>query len=62
MKKLMSHNSVILNRPGGNKSRLMRRNKAMKKTFEPVCQEFGDNFVDDIAKTNRAELMDRGSP
>jgi hypothetical protein len=40
----------------------MRRNKAMKKTFEPVCQEFGDNFVNDIAKTSRAELMDRRSP
>jgi hypothetical protein len=55
LKKLMRHNSIILNRSGRDKGRLMRINKAVEQTFEPVRQNFGNNFINDVAEANRME-------
>jgi hypothetical protein len=45
----MDENGIILNSSGGNKCRLEWRNEMMKQAFEPIRQNFGDDFVDDIA-------------
>jgi hypothetical protein len=62
MKKLMSDNCIILNVSRRNKSRLIWRNKVMKQPFEPVCQNFRDDLIDDIAQANRFELVNRRGP
>jgi hypothetical protein len=34
----------------------------MKTTFEPISQNFGDNFVDNIAKVDGSKMIDRERP
>lgn len=31
----------------------------MKTTFEPISQNFGDSFVDDVAKADGPKMIDR---
>jgi hypothetical protein len=57
----MSQNNIFLNVPGGDKSILIRRNKKMGLSLEPICQDFRDNLVNDIAQANGSELMHRRS-
>jgi hypothetical protein len=40
----------------------MGRDKAVEQTFKPVRQDFGNNFVNDVAEANKAELVHRRSP
>jgi hypothetical protein len=58
----MSKNGIVLNTLGRDKGRLVGRNKIMKTTFEPISQNFGDNFVDNVAKVDGSKMIDRERP
>jgi hypothetical protein len=40
----------------------MRRDKLVKQAFEPISQNLRDNLIDDVAKTDRTEMLHRRSP
>lgn len=51
---LLSYNNIITNPSALNQSLLSRVNKIRKMRFEAISLGFGNNFVNNIAKTNRA--------
>jgi hypothetical protein len=56
VKNLMSQNDVVMNRSPLQKSRLSRRDNLIKKRLKSTRQNFLDNFVIEISKTNRPEV------
>lgn len=45
--------------PRRGKSRLIRKNKVMEQTFEPIREDFGDNLVNDIVEADWYEMVAR---
>jgi hypothetical protein len=57
VKKLMGQNCDVLNVSLRDKSRLKRGNDLWEKDFESVGQNLRNNPVDNVAKSNRSELV-----
>lgn len=56
----MGQDGIVLNISTRYRCSFPRCDKARKKRFEAVGQDFGYNFVGDVAKTDRAVLVDGG--
>lgn len=56
----MGQDGIFLNISTRYRCSLPRCDEVRKKGFEAVRQDFGDNFVGDVAKTDRVVLVDGG--
>jgi len=56
MEELKNDNDVICDKSTGDESRLAVRDNAREDPLEPICNDFGDKFVDNVAQANRAEV------
>jgi hypothetical protein len=53
----MCQNSVALNLSGGNKCRLQRRYDLGEHCLQSVGQNFGDDFVNNVAQDDRPKVV-----
>jgi len=45
-----------------HKGKLKMRIKILEERLQSVCKNFGDNIIDDVAKTNRSEVANSKRP
>jgi hypothetical protein len=50
-------NGIVLNVPIGHKSRLERKENFGQDKFQPISQDFSNELVNNVAKTNRPKLV-----
>jgi hypothetical protein len=53
---LLSYNNIITDTPSFNECLLRRVNVVRQMRFESICNALRNDFVNDIAKTNRPEI------
>src|SRR4051812_38014126 len=56
MSDFLSNNNVIANAATFNESLLRRVNVVRQVWLKPICSAFGNDFVDNVAKTNRTVI------
>jgi hypothetical protein len=56
---LMREDRVILDMSAWNESSLKWRNNFRQERLKPISQKLRDDLVNNVAKTNRAEMMNR---
>lgn len=57
----MRNDVIVMNISSRNKGHLKRGNKVRKQRLESVCNNFRNNFISNIAKTNRPKLINMSS-
>lgn len=56
MQNFISHQNIVSNEMSRDKSTLSRGDNIWEDLFQPVRHDFGYNFINNIAQTNRPEI------